>query len=189
MIEEVVGTIADLGDIPDLSGVVDTTAEPLSDGWYAGTILEQRAFTDQSGSDRVFTTEDTPAQSSDSRNIRLQLELKRQSDGRVINNSMLVNYRPDDLTQETVQRVMAETEKIKGTSEKRVDFRAFMSLRRIGTLQRIAGVRQLQRNGNGGLDLAPLYNKKAYFKLGEDSRNPQFKEVKDFQDKAPKRIL
>lgn len=188
MTEGTIGNLGDVPEIPDLSGIVGETPEAFNDGWYAGTIVEKRAFTDNNGNDRVFPTEDAPAQKS-GRNIRLQVVLKRQSDGRVLNTSTLINYQPEDLTQESVQKVMAETERVKGTSEKRTDFRSFITLRRIGTLQRIAGVRQLQRNGKGGLDLAPLYNKTAYFKIGEDSRNAQYKEIKDFSEKQPKKLL
>ena len=36
-----------LSDIPDLSGIQDTqTSEPFLDGWYKGTILARREFTD-----------------------------------------------------------------------------------------------------------------------------------------------
>ena len=185
------GTIGNLGDvpaIPDLSGIVGDAQDPFADGWYAGTILERRAFTDTNGNDRVFPTEDAPAAKS-GRNIRLQVVLKRQADGRVLNTSTLINYQPEDLTQESVQAVIAETERIRGTSEKRTNFRGFMTLLRMGTLQRIAGIRQFQRNGHGGLDLAPLYDKTAYFKIGEDDRNPQYKAVKDFSEKIPKKVL
>lgn len=177
-----------LGDIPDLSGVAEDTApEPFVDGWYTGTILEQRSFTDSNGNDRTFASGDVPSQNGDSRNIKLQVVLKR-ADGRTLNVSTVVNYRAEDLTPETIKAVLAEKERTKETGEKFGSlFRAFMTLTRLGKLQKIAGVRQFQRNGNGGLDLHPIYGKTGYFRIGEDSRNPKYKEIKDFSSEAPKR--
>lgn len=179
-----------LGDIPDLSGIGDVQQEPLADGWYAGTILEKREFTDSNGNDRVFESSDSVSQKGDSRNLRLQVELKRRSDGRVIPVSTLINYKPEDLTAETVAAIAAQKElNQKDPASGWGDlFRPFMTLTRLSKLQTIGGVRQLQRNGNGGLDLTPLYGKSAFFKLRPDSRNPQYKEVADFQQNEPKRV-
>lgn len=177
-----------LGDIPDLSEVGTSESTAFQDGWYGGTIIEQRAFTDSNGSDRVFSSSDEVSQKGDSRNIRLQVELKRGSDGRVFNTSAQINYQPDDLTQETVQAVIANTAKVKETGERRNDFRPFIALQQLGKLQKIAGVRQLQRNGNGGLNLTPLYGKTAYFKLGPDDRNPQYKKIVDFRETKPTKV-
>lgn len=177
-----------IGDIPDLSGIGDTaTAEPFADGWYQGTILAKREFVDSTGSDRVFESSDEPAQSGNGRNVRLQVEIKRQ-DGRTLNASTLVNYQTDDLSQATVQAIAAHREQSGGKNQWGELFRPFMSLMRLGKLQRIAGVRQLQRNGNGGLDLTPLYGKTAYFKLGPDRRNEQYKEIKDFTEKVGPKV-
>lgn len=180
------GTIGNLGDIPDLSGLSDETRAPSwDDGWYAGRILEQRSFTDSNGNDRVFTTEDALSQNGESRNIRLQVELTRKSDSRVLNLNTLVNYRLEDLSLETLQAVAAQQERVRSGEEKTMGnlFRSFMTLLRVGALQRIAGVRQFQRNGNGGLDLTPIYGKPAYFRIGPD-KNEKFKEVKEFNDKV-----
>ena len=78
------GTLSDfnLTDIPDLSGVTEQEQAPFEKGWYAGTILGQRSFTDRNGNDRLFESTDTPSVAGDSRNIRLQVEVKRASDGR-----------------------------------------------------------------------------------------------------------
>jgi hypothetical protein len=179
-----------LGDIPDLSGIEDVKPEPFDNGWYEGTILAKREFTDSNGNDRVFESSDQPSQKSDSRNIRLQVMLKRQSDGRVLNTSTLVNYQPTDLSQETVQAIAAHREKVVASGEDWGSlFRPFMTLQRLGKLQKIAGVRQLQRNGDGGLDLKPLFGKTAYFKIAEDSRNPVYKEVKDFRETKPTKAV
>lgn len=178
-----------LGDIPDLTGIQgDTTDfEPFVDGWYEGTIVGKREFTDKNGNDRVFESADVVSQKGDSRNIRLQVLLKRQSDKREMNLSTVINYVPDDLTQETIQQVAAQREKVKAGEEWGTLFRAFMAMTRLGKLQTIAGVRQLQRGTDGALNLAPLFGKTAYFKLKEDSRNPLYKEVADFRHDKPKK--
>ena len=178
-----------LPDIPDLSGVAeDTKPEPFADGWYGGTILEKREFTDQNGNERVFESVDDVAQKS-GRNIRLQIALKRASDGRTLNTSALINYQPEDLSAETVKAVMTQKDKVKEGEQWGTMFRPFMTLQRLGKLQRIAGVKALSRNGNGGLDLHPLYNKRAYFKIAPDNRNPQYKQIVDFREDAPKNLL
>jgi hypothetical protein len=177
-----------LGDIPDLSGIEDARPEPIADGWYQGVVLEKREFTDNNGNDRVFESGDTPAQRS-GRNIRLQIELTRRSDNRKINVSTLINYDPSFLSAETVSAVAQRKQENKENGVEWGDlFRPFMTLTRLGKLQKIAGVRQLQRNAEGGLDLTPLYGKTAYFRIKPDSRNPQYKEVADFQVDEPKRV-
>lgn len=180
-----------LPDIPDLSGINESSAssDPLQDGWYQGTIVESRTITDQIGNERTFASSDEPSQRGDSRNIRLQVELTRKSDGRKVNLSYLLNYRPEDIAPETVQQVTTHLEKAKAGEEWGPLFRSFMTLQRLSKLQKIAGVKQLQRNGNGGLDLKPLYNKSGWFKLTPDDRNPAYKQVKDIRDTAPKAVL
>lgn len=183
--------LSDIPVIPDLSGIEEPrSSEPFEDGWYAGTIFEKRELTDKAGNDRIFESGDQPSQAGDSRNVRLQVEIARKADGRKFGTSYLLNYRPEDLSAETVQQVMAGIEASKtGGKMGGSLFRSFMTLRRLGTLQKIAGVRQLARNGNGGLDLHPIYGKKAYFKLGPDDRNPQYKAILDVRDTAPKKGL
>lgn len=181
-------TIGNLGDIPDLSGIMDDAGPaPFENGWYEGAILARREFTDSNGNDRVFESSDAPAARS-GRNIRLQVAIKRQSDGRVLNTSTLINYQPEDLTAETIQAVAQRREESKDSGNQMGDlFRPFMTLTRLAKLQKIAGVRQFQRNGDGGLDLTPLYGKTAWFRLQDDSRNPQYKEVGDFRHDPPKK--
>jgi hypothetical protein len=177
-------------DIPDLTGVGESRDEfePFANGWYQGVILEERSFTDRNGNDRVFASEDSPSQAGDSRNIRLQLQLKRTSDGRELNVGTLINYRPDDLTQESVQEVIAHQEKVKaGTEEWGPLFRSFATLQRLGKLQKIAKVRSFAKADNGGLELGPLYGKTIYVRLRDDSRNPQYKEVADMSDTPPRK--
>lgn len=177
-----------LADIPDLSSIEEVRSEPFADGWYQGVILEKREFTDKNGNERVFESSDTPAQKS-GRNIRLQIELKRRSDGKTLNVSNLINYKAEDLTAETVAAVAAKRQENRESGADMGDlFRPFMTLTRLGKLQKIANVRQLQRTSDGGLDLTPLYGKVAFFKLGPDTRNPIYKEVKDFQAEEPKRV-
>ena len=184
--------VENLGDIPipDFSGVEDDPRTEWVDGWYEGNILDKREFTDSTGSDRVFESTDIPSRGGDSRNINLQVTLKRKSDGRTMNNKASVNYRPDDLTQETIAAVMADTERVKA-GEKRVAFRQFMVLNRLSKLQKIAGIRQFQRNGNGGLDLTPLHGKLAYFRIGPDDQEgrTQYKKIIEFQAAQPKKVL
>ena len=180
-----------LGDIPDLSGIGDTQAfEPFANGWYKGTILPKREFTDKNGNDRVFESADTTSARGDSRNIKLQVSLTRQTDGKTLNTSVLVNYQPEDLTQETIQAVAAQRELNKTSGEEWGSlFRPFMTLTRLSKLQKIAGVRQLQRNGDGGLDLSALYGKAAFFRIGDDKRSEgKYKEVVDFRHDAPTRV-
>src|SRR3990172_4376122 len=81
--------------LPDLSDIPDDRPEPWSDGWYRAVILESRTFTDKNGNARYFESSDTPAQKT-GRNIRLQTQITRQSDGRTMNQTLLVNYRLDD---------------------------------------------------------------------------------------------
>lgn len=181
-------TIGNLGDIPDLSGIEDTQSEPFLDGWYAGTIVEKREFTDRNGNDRLFLSADEPSQNGDSRNIKLQLELKRATDGKTLNISTLVNYRPEDLSAETVAAVVAQQGNKNSESMGEL-FRPFMTLKRLSSLQKIAGVRSLGRNGNGGLDLHCLFGKQGYFRIKPDRRNAAYKEVVEFRDTRPSKVL
>lgn len=177
-----------LPDIPDLSGIEPEQPQAFENGWYAGTILEKREFTDKNGNDRIFESSDAPSARGDSRNIRLQVTLTRKSDGRTLSTSTLVNYKPEALSQQTVQEIAAHRAKVQEGAEWGDLFQPFMTLVRLGKLQKIAGVRQFQRNSDGGLELKPLYGKTAYFKIGEDKRNPQYKAVIDFQEAEPKRV-
>jgi hypothetical protein len=176
-----------LGDIPDLTSFTDfSKADPFENGWYKGSIVEQRQFTDANGNDRVFASGDEPSQKT-GRNIRLQVVLKRQSDGRELPISTIINYQPDDLSQATVQAVTAQMEKVKTGDQWGNLFRPFMVLNRLASLQRIAGVRQFERNGGGGLNLSPVYGKTVYARIKEDSRNSQYKEVAELRETAPKK--
>lgn len=181
-----------LGDIPDLSGIGDTeytpASEPFADGWYAGTILEKREFTDKNGNDRVFESSDAPAQKS-GRNIRLQVQLTRKSDGKQFNVSTLVNYKPEDLTVSTVNAIAARKVEQKSSGAEWGDlFRPYMALTRLSKLQKIAGVRQFQKAQDGGLDITPLFGKSAFFRVKPDDRNPVYKQIADYQTDEPKRV-
>lgn len=183
-------SVENLGDIPDLSGIGDDRQEfvPFEDGWYQGTVSAQRVMTDKVGNERIFASSDEVSSKGDSRNIRLQVELKRQSDGRGLNLGYLLNYRPEDLSQEVVSKVTAQHEKVKEGGEWGDLFRSFMTLTRLGKLQKVAAIRQFQRNGNGGLDLTPLFGKSAYFRITPDERNPQYKQISDIRTTAPKNL-
>jgi hypothetical protein len=176
-----------LGDIPDLSFIEADLPKPFEDGWYQGKILEKREFTDSNGNDRVFESNDTPAQRS-GRNIRLQVELTRHSDGKVLNIGYLLNYQPSDFSLETIQAIAKRNEERKAGGAEWGDlFRPYMSLMRLSKLQKIATVRQFQRTSDGGLDLTPLFGKTAYFRVKPDSRNEKYKEIVDLQPEAPKK--
>ena len=183
-----------LPDIPDLTSLSEEAppADPFTDGWYKGVILEKRVFSDRNGNDRVFESSDNPSAAGNSRNIKLQVQITRQSDGRNLNVSHLINYRPEDLTPASISAVKTHQEQVKeGVTEWGPLFRTFATLQNLGVLQRVAGVRQLQKNGNGGLDLSVVYNKEAYFRLKDDDRNPQYKMIAQIRplESKPKQIL
>ncbi len=187
-----------LTDIPDFSSVLGGSSAGSSgdnkfeNGWYEGVILETRSFTDKNGNDRVFESGDAPSANGESRNIKLQVQVKRQSDGKELNTSWLVNYRPEDLTQETVRAIVAKREQAKAEGTNRPEwgdlFRAAMAIERLAKLQQVAGVRQFSGDPNGGFDLKPLFGKKAYFKLKDDDRNPQYKAIADIRLDKPTRV-
>lgn len=185
--------LEDIPAIPDLSGIADPTGsgsfEKFGPGWYAGEILESRTRTDKAGNESTFASDDLPSQSGDSRNIRLQVAVTRQSDKAVNHYSLRMNYRPEDLTAETVQQITAQMEQVKNGEQWGSLFRPFMVLNRLSKLQKIAGVRQLQRNGNGGLDLHPVFGKKGYFRLAPQKDKPEYLEIADFRETAPKKVL
>lgn len=168
--EETMNNTMNLGDVPNLDDLPQINRD-WEDGWYAGTFLEFRTFTDKNGNERLFESNDTPAQTT-GRNIRLQVELKRQ-DGRIMGLGALVNYRPEDYTQETVEQIKANPD---DSNLKR----AYLALSRLKTLAMIAGGRQLQRSQNGGFVLTPLFGKTAYFRLGQQ-KDSVYKEIKDFK--------
>ena len=179
-----------LGDIPDLS-VIDTgykESDPIQDGWYKGTILEKREFTDKNGNDRVFESSDTPANRS-GRNIRLQVQLTRKSDGKTFHIGTLVNYKPEYLTPETVAKI---AERAKENSESGAEwgdlFAPFMTLTKLNKLQQIAGVRSFKRTEDGALDITPLFNKTGYFRVTPDKQKPAYKAIDLMQVNEPKRV-
>lgn len=181
-----------LQDIPDLSGVYDPAPrgnfEPFTPGWYAGEILESRTRTDKAGNESTFASDDLPSQNGSSRNIRLQVAVTRKADKATNHYSLRINYRPEDLSAQTVQQITAKMEEVKAGEQWGDLFRPFMVLNRLSKLQKIAGVRQLQRNGNGGLDLHPTFGKKGYFRLAEQKDKPQYLEIVDFRETAPKKL-
>jgi hypothetical protein len=186
--------VMNLGDIPDLSGIGsdfgDAGGTKFENGWYQGVILGTRTFTDKNGNERVFESQDVASAKGDSRNLRLQVELKRK-DGRTLNVSTMVNYSQTDLTQETVQAIAAKLAEAKASGEKvqwGTLFRSYMALSRLSALQKIAGVRQFQRSGDGALDITPLFGKAGFFRLKDDDRNPQYKDIDKFQDSEPRKV-
>ena len=185
--------MAPLPDVPDLSGITPDERIPWEDGWYQATALQSRAFTSSDGMTTTFISGDEPSQKGDSRNISVQVQVRRKN-GDVLNGRVLVNYKAEFLTSETVAAILQHKEAMKaakGTGQKPPEwgplFRAFSATSDIGTLQRIAGVRQFVRNGAGGLDITPVFGKTLYVRLGPDDRKPQYKAVVEFSDVAPKK--
>ena len=177
-----------LTDIPDLSDIREEEIQPFADGWYFGEIHEERVTTDRNGNERSFTSSDTPSNNGDSRNIRLQVVLKRKADGRSMGLSYMLNYRPEDLTAETVKAIAKRQEETKSGAEWAELFRPYITLQRLSKVQQVAGVRQLQRAEDGGLVLTPLFGKTAYFRLAPDKRDERYKQVVDMRVTAPKSL-
>lgn len=175
-----------LGDIPDLSALVGESSGGTvwENAWYGASILGKREFEDKNGNTRIFESNDSVAASGESRNIRLQVEVTRASDGRKLNISYLLNYRPSDLSSENVQAVIADNAKERSEQDATLT-RSRLTLARLASLQKIAGVRAFQRTEEGGLDISPLFGKSAYVRLKDDDRNPQFKAVADFRMDKP----
>lgn len=195
-------------DIPDLSGLTEDRPDPWENGWYGATILQSRSFTNRdTGAITTFQSGDEPAQKT-GRNITAQVQVKRKN-GDTLNARILVNYLPEHLTSASIGVITQRKEAQKAAKKARSEattpeqiaaaetaqaaaewgplFRAFSALTQIGTLQRVAGVRQFVRNGNGGLDISPLFGKSLYVRLGDDDRNPKYKAIVDFSDAAPKK--
>ena len=147
------------------------------DGWYEGFFLATRSFTSKDGTARHFLSGDIPSKDGASRNIRLEVEVTRKTDGRTMNLTMLLNYRYEDLDTSTIQAV----------KEGKAETRTKLSLQRLAQLQTIAACGPLMPDGQGGIELGALYGKTAYFRLGQDSRKPTYKEIKACQLEAPKR--
>ena len=181
-----------LADVPDLSGVFEdyTGPEPWADGTYEARIERERRITDRNGNDRVFESGDSPSANGNGRNIRLQLTVTRKSDGRTLGSQFSVFYRPSDITQETVQAIIAHKESTPEGEKTQWGelFGPFMTLQRLAKLQKIAGVRSFARTEEGGLDISGLYGKKVYARLGPDKRSEgKYKEVLDVSNEPPKR--
>ena len=178
-----------LADIPDLSALSNDSGggSTWQDGWHAATVLQERSFTDRNGNDRLFASSDAPSAAGDSRNIRLQVEVRR-SDGQKMYSSYLVNYRHEDLQSDTVQAVIADNIKEQADQDPSLT-RARLTLARLSKLQKVAGVRNFARTSEGGLNISAVFGKTCFARLGEDRRNPQYKEIKDLKADTPKKVL
>jgi len=183
-----------LADVPDLSGIGEDRPEPWENGWYAATAVQSRSFTNRdTGATTTFASGDEVSKGGDSRNITIQVQVKRKN-GDVLNGRIMANYKPEFLTADVIAQVTKHKEAQKAAKEKGEKapewgplFRAFSALQDIARLQRVAGVRQFVRNPVGGLDITPVFGKTIYVRLGEDDRNPKYKAVVDFSDAAPKK--
>ena len=179
-----------LTPVPNFDNVPDQPrSEPWVDGWYAGTFVEERSFTSQSGNEVTFASEDTVSQKGDSRNISLQAILTRKN-GDHFNGRVRINYRPDvDFTTERLARV-AEINTDKTITPTGDEVRSRISLGQLKRLQRVAGT-TLSRNGNGGLELTPVFTKTAFFRIADGDPNPStgkvYKEIVEFSHEAPKK--
>jgi len=187
-----VDTELNLPAIPDFNTVADEPqVKPWEDGAYNAVIVSERTITTREGNEITFTTEDTVSQKGDSRNINLQLLLTRQSDGRKFGTNYRINYRPDvDFSPERVSRI-TEINKSGGEIAPTSDeVRSRIALGQLKRLQKVAGT-TFQRNGTGGLDLTPAFNKPLVVTLGDGDPNPTtgkvYKEVKRISNEAPKK--
>lgn len=171
--------------LPDLSSLVNETSEAPAwqNGWYACEFLAERSFTDRNGNDRVFVSGDDPAMSGNGRNIRLQLKVTSTSGKEMYLNS-LTNYRPEDLTSDNITAVIADNALAREDQDTSLT-RSRLTLQRLGKLQSIAGIAAFHGAENGGLELKPIFGKKAFVRLKDDDRNPQYKAVADFRTTKP----
>jgi hypothetical protein len=183
--------VATLPEVPDLTGMTEDRPEPWQIGWYSARILSTRTVTSrETGAAMIFNTDDTLSNRQDSRNIRLQLEVRRKSDGQMMHTNHLINYRNENLTAEMVAAVLARKAEIKAAAKlgQKVEwgelFGAFMTQLRIGTLQRLAGG-NLGRGTDGGFLLSPLIGRSLFVRLVDDDAK-RYKEVKEISDTAPK---
>lgn len=182
--DESFNTAATLPEIPDLSGMTEDKPEPWADGWYAGVIQASQTF-EKDGVTTEFKTEDAPSRAGDSRNIFVRFTITRK-DGRKMQTKFLVNYRTSDFSAENIAAVQARKAEVKAGGEWGPLFRPFSALTGIGTLQRLAGVRQFQRTAEGGLDLSPLFGKPMFARLRDDKEG-RYKDVAAISDAAPKK--
>ena len=60
-------------------------ASGFEDGWYEGFFLHTRSFKRKDGTALTFSSGDTPSKDGASRNIRLEVEVTRKTDGRTMN--------------------------------------------------------------------------------------------------------
>ena len=173
-----------LPEIPDLSGMTEDKPEPWADGWYNAAVQASQTF-EKDGMVTTFNTEDVLSRAGDSRNIFVRFQITRK-DGRKMQTKYLINYRTSDFTAESIAAVQARKAEVKAGGEWGPMFRTFSALTGIGTLQRIAGVRQFQRTADGGLDLSPLFTKSFFARLRDDKEG-RYKEVAAISDTAPKK--
>ena len=187
-------TVTNLPDvtIPDFSTFTRPETAPWVEGWYKATILPFYEFTNNEGNTTRFETTDEPALKT-GRNIRIVAAVTRQLDGLTRNiRSKNLNYRPTDFTAARIAEI--ETAKQRNEGRQRWDdkdaHRTFISFGALGELQNVAGTK-FQQNGNGGLDLSPLFNKTGYVRLSFGDANEQgrkYLEIARFATELPKTV-
>jgi hypothetical protein len=174
-----------LPEIPDLSGMIEDRPAAWEDGWYDAIVLESQTVTSRTtGAVTTFTSEDRISKAGDSRNLFLRVQIKRRKDGRtLVTRAKCINYRPSDFTPERVAAVIeGKTRAKEEGSWSDTDLRrSFLSMLRIGSLQRIAGVKQFQHTPEGGLDLTPLFGKPGFARLADDDQG-KYKEAAEIND-------
>jgi hypothetical protein len=177
--------IPNFADVPD-----EPRSEPWVDGWYAGTFLAARTFTTRDGNEVTHASEDTVSKNGDSRNITLQAQLTRRASKGEFNGRVRLNYRPAvDFTTERIARIaeLNSGSKDDATSD---EVRSRIALGQLKRLQKIAGA-TFARNGNGGLDLTPVFGKGGFFRIKDGDPNPTtgkvYKEIVEFAAEPPKK--
>jgi len=174
----------------EMPSLADMAHEPSSgawpDGWYAGQILEGYA----TNSGREFMTEDTLSQKGDSRNLVICLRLANK--GKEARNYFYrLNYKPGDLTAETLAKVkkvreLAAREKWRGAWPDQVKpvQASALSLERLACFERALGFR-LKRTAAGTIDTRPFVNQQldVRLKLDEDSGFSEVAEVAKFKER------
>lgn len=174
-----------LPDLPDLSGMTEDRPEPWADGWYTATVEQSHAVT-REGMEVTYATKDVPSRDGQSRNLQIRLVVTRKSDGRTMHTKTLINYRQSDFSAETLSAVQTRKAEVKVGGEWGPMFRPFQALTSIGSLQRIAAIRQFQRTADGGFDLTPLFGKSVFVRMKDDEAG-RYKDITAISDTAPKK--
>lgn len=183
-------TQTNLPDVPSFGASVAKRkeVEPWVDGWYEGQFLASRTVEKNDGSEITFQSEDTVSQKGDSRNIAIQTTLTRKSDGREFTGSTRINYRPAvDFTPERLAAISAANEageRLKGDM-----VRSQIAINQLQELEQVAGG-PFSRTESGGLNITPVFTKRAYFRLADETNKQTgktYKGIVEFRATPPTR--